>query len=81
MPVVASSLRRVESASRLSRLEWATLLKRIYNIDALACPTCDGRLDFVAVITEPEPIHNILDHLGLPSAERVNENETAQVNI
>ncbi|MEK7731700.1 MAG: transposase, partial [Planctomycetota bacterium] len=59
------------TASRLSHFEWATLLKRIYDIDALSCPHCDSRLDFIAVITEPEPIRDILAHLGLPSVPPV----------
>jgi hypothetical protein len=55
------------TASCLSRFEWATLLKRIYDIDALSCPRCDGRLDFISVVTEAEPIRAILNHLGIPS--------------
>jgi hypothetical protein len=45
-------------------LDWAALLKRIYDIDALACP-CGARLRFVALVTEPEPIANILRALDL----------------
>ncbi|MBI3071879.1 MAG: transposase [Deltaproteobacteria bacterium] len=41
------------TTSRLSRFEWATLLKRIYDVDALNCPRCDGRLEFISVITDP----------------------------
>jgi hypothetical protein len=59
------------TTSRLSHFEWATLLKRIYDVDALTCPRCDGRLEFIAVITEPEPIRDILNHLRLPSAPPV----------
>ena len=46
-------------------------LKRIYNVDALKCPRCDGRLEFIALITEPEPIRDILSHLELPSTPPV----------
>ena len=45
-------------------LDWATLLKRIYSIDALRCP-CGGRLKFIALVTEPEPIAEMLGALGL----------------
>jgi hypothetical protein len=41
-------------------------LKRVYDIDALA-RACGGRLRFVALVTEPEPIAQILDALGLDS--------------
>lgn len=32
-----------------ARLDWTTLLKRVYDIDALACP-CGGRLTFIELI-------------------------------
>ncbi len=34
---------------------------------ALACSNCGGRLRFIALIQEPEAIHKILSHLGLPT--------------
>lgn len=64
LPVVGAFL--ATTTSRLSRFEWATLLKRVYDVDALRCWRCDGRLDFIAVITEIDPIRAILTHLGLP---------------
>jgi hypothetical protein len=42
------------------------LLKRIHNVDALACP-CGGRLRFVQVVTEPETARTILESMGLPT--------------
>jgi hypothetical protein len=47
-------------------LDWATLLKRVWSIDALACP-CGGRLRFIAIITEPEPVADILVAMRLDS--------------
>ncbi len=47
-----------------ARAHWATLLKRVYSIDALACP-CGGRLRFVALVAEPSPISQILVALGI----------------
>jgi hypothetical protein len=49
-----------------ARIDWAELLKRIYDVDALACP-CGGRLRFIALILDEEPAREILDSLGLPS--------------
>lgn len=49
---------------------WATQLHRVWQVDALACPRCAGRLRFIATITERSVIVRILDHLGIPS-ERV----------
>jgi len=48
------------------RIDWATLLKRVYDIDSLACP-CGGRLKFVDVITEPTTAREVLATMGLPT--------------
>ncbi len=52
--------------SRRSRLDWASLLKRVWNIDALACP-CGGRIRFIAVIEDAAVIRRILTHLHIPT--------------
>jgi Putative transposase/Transposase zinc-binding domain len=48
-------------------IRWADLLRRVFEIDALECPRCRGRLRFVAAIDHPDVIRRILAHLGLPS--------------
>jgi hypothetical protein len=50
-----------------ARIDWATLLRRSMDVDALQCPKCDGRLRVLAVITEREPVQRILSHLGMPT--------------
>jgi len=45
---------------------WAYLLRRVFEIDILACPDCGGRLRLVATIEQPGVIEKILAHLGLP---------------
>jgi hypothetical protein len=52
---------------RPRRLPWAQLLKRVLNIDVLACP-CGGRREIIAFVTDPAVINKILLHLHLPSA-------------
>jgi ribosomal protein S27E len=47
-----------------ARIDWATLLRRIYLDDVLACP-CGGRRHVVAEINEREAIVAILTHLGI----------------
>ena len=50
------------------------LIKRVYEIDPLACPRCGGQMKVIAFIEPPqgEVIEKILRHCGLwhPSAPR-----------
>jgi hypothetical protein len=51
-----------------ARLDWATLLKRVYDIDALACPKCGGRLRFIEVIEDHGEARVALLTMGLAAA-------------
>jgi hypothetical protein len=48
---------------REARRRWAELLRRIFEIDPLACPRCGHEMHIVAFITEPHVIDRILNHL------------------
>lgn len=48
-----------------TRKRWAQLLKRVFQTDALICPTCKGPRRIIAAITEREPIVKILSSMGL----------------
>ena len=60
-----------KKAPRASRVDWATLLHRVWGIDALKCPRCEGPMRFIATITDQAVIVRILTHLGLPTVEVV----------
>ena len=53
---------------------WAMLIKRVYEIDPLACPECGGVMKVIAFIEPPQgdAIEKILKHCGLwsPAAPR-----------
>jgi len=49
--------------SRALRKSWAQLIKRIYEVDPLQCPSCGGEMKVVAFITEHEVVDRILRHL------------------
>jgi hypothetical protein len=49
------------------RVAWATLVRRTYGWDVLACAGCGGRLRLLSAITEPATAKKILDHLGWPA--------------
>jgi hypothetical protein len=50
-----------------SRISWARLLKRVFNIDVETCHLCAGQMKIIAAIEDPQVIKKILEHLGLPS--------------
>lgn len=49
-----------------SRIPWARLLARIYQILPLLCPSCGGQTRIVSFLTEPATVQRILLHLDLP---------------
>jgi hypothetical protein len=53
----------VARCRRSERIDWAELLKRIYDVDALACP-CGGRLRFIALILDADTATALLQSLG-----------------
>lgn len=50
-------------AARARRLTWAQLLRRVLEIEPLACPTCPAKLRIIAFITEARVVDRILTHL------------------
>ncbi|XYH95025.1 transposase [Sorangium sp. So ce1128] len=46
---------------------WAELLRRTLAIDVLQCPACKGRMELVAMVTEPSSIVRFLSALGQPT--------------
>ena len=47
------------------RLDWASLLKRVFGFDVLKFSRCCGTVRLIACIEEPEVAKKILEHLGL----------------
>jgi hypothetical protein len=45
----------------------APVLQRVFEVDVLACPRCDGRLELLATLEEPAVARRILTHVGLPA--------------
>ena len=50
--------------SALVRMNWARMLKRVFDLDIERC-ACGGKFKFVALIEQPDVIEKILTHLGL----------------
>jgi hypothetical protein len=47
------------------RKSWARLIQKIYEVDPLICPKCQGSMRISSSIEDPSVIRDILNHLGL----------------
>jgi hypothetical protein len=65
----ATGQRSSERLSRPSRYySWSELMRRVFEIDVLRCPRCDGSpMRILATIHSPEATRAILESLGLPT--------------
>ena len=63
----SSDVRAERSESLARRIAWADLLKRVFEVDALRCPACGGRMRLIAAITDPSVARRILECLALSS--------------
>ena len=66
-PATADGPPTIVPAPRLAPTEasrrWAALLKQIFEVDPLACPSCHDAMRIVAFITQTSVIDQILTHL------------------
>ena len=61
---VAYEERGVGKTVRRRWIPWATLLKRVFQVDVMVCPQCSSRMQRIAVIRDPRTIQAILDCLA-----------------
>lgn len=49
------------------RMTWAALIKSVYEVDPLECPTCGGQMKIISFIEKFQPIiiEKILKHCGM----------------
>ena len=47
------------------RTSWADLLQRVFEVDALRCPDCSGRMQVLWAITDPAVAARILECVGM----------------
>ena len=55
------------AVAHLRYYTWSELMQRVFKIDVLECPRCQGRLRILAAIHPPDATRKILDWLSLPS--------------
>ena len=66
-PVGPERPARLGPPGRPGRLPWAELMRRVFAVDVLKCPTCGGRMRILAAIHDPDVVRVILESMGLPS--------------
>jgi hypothetical protein len=57
-----------EDPKRIPSKGWAEMIRKVYEVDPLACPRCGRRMKVVAFITEYAVVDRIVDHLKLTFA-------------
>jgi len=58
-----------ESSGGLNR-SWAQLIQKIYEVDPLVCPICQGKMRIIAFIEDYKIVKKILDYLGIYEFEK-----------
>ena len=48
-------------------MRWASLLQRVFEVDAVWCPRCGSTMRLVAAIEDPTVAQRILECLKLPA--------------
>jgi len=51
------------------RRSWAQLIKRIYEVDPLVCPTCGADMRIIAFLIDHDVVDAILRHLAITEAQ------------
>jgi hypothetical protein len=59
-----------DDSTKAYRKNWARLIQRIYEVDPLICPKCQGLMKILSFIESSEVIKKNLQHLGLWFAKR-----------
>jgi hypothetical protein len=44
---------------------WAEMIRKVYEVDPLCCPSCNGQMRIISFIEEPKIIDKIIVHLEL----------------
>lgn len=53
-----------ENEIKNNNYDWATLLKKVFNLNVDRCSNCGGKMRFIAAITDAGVIRAILDCVG-----------------
>jgi hypothetical protein len=61
---------------------WAEMIRKVYEVDPLLCPTCGGQMKIISFIEDPKSIDKIIAHLKLTfQAERPPPSQIVQQEL
>ena len=61
---------------------WAEMIRKVYEVDRLVCPSCGGHMKIIAFIEDHKVIDRIIAHLKLTfEAERPPPPQVAQYEL
>ena len=64
VPAASTSLHQMSEKTRRTSLDWAQLIKRIYEIDPLLCSKCGKTFKIIGFVTHQAEIYRILKRIG-----------------
>ena len=65
------AVKEIHDPSYVPAKGWAGVIRKVYEVDPLICPSCGGQMRIISFIDEPKTIDRIIRHLELPfEAER-----------
>jgi hypothetical protein len=54
-----------EECPKIPRRGWAEMIRKIYEVDPLVCPNCQGQMIVISFITDFPVVDKIINHLKL----------------
>ena len=54
-----------QESPRVPRRGWAEMIKKVYEVNPLACPKCRGEMRIIAFLTDYAVVDRIIHHLKL----------------
>ncbi|MGB7296152.1 MAG: transposase [Candidatus Aminicenantales bacterium] len=54
-----------EESPRIPRRGWAEMIRKVYEVNPMACPRCQGEMHIIAFLTDYAVVDRIIAHLKL----------------
>jgi hypothetical protein len=76
-----ASIIESDLSNKAFRKSWARLIQKIYEVDPLLCPKCQGQMKIISFIEEQVVIKQILQHLGLWEIRNTGPPKETHLNV